>query len=112
MTVYSLTEIQHEGSLDTHPIARLFRGHPIVLQVTDLKMRKKKRLPKPRLFLCPMNLYGGDVKEILISLEGGGAEVMELARLEKAKLYLMGLTLKSARVLIDEIECQLNDIRG
>jgi len=102
--MYTLNTIQHRGSPDTHPIARLCRGHPIVLEVTDDKMRKKKRLPKPRLFITPMSIYGGETDELLVSLEGGGAEVMKSNDLKVTRFFMMGITVTSARVLIAEIK--------
>jgi len=86
-------------------------GKPIALKVTDSKMYTKRRVDMPILFITPTEVFGLGRSSLIFSLTGGGCEVMEKKNLKTVMLFRIGLTMRSAKVLVKELN-SLFSIKG
>ena len=82
----------------------LKEGCPVTLSIDDEKMRSKKRIPKPILMIAPTSLYGADDGNFLFSMPGFGSEIMGLDNLKASRLFMMGMTMQAATMLVHEIK--------
>lgn len=56
----------------------LLEGKPVVLQMQDNRMLRRKRAPHPLLFIAPISLYGGAGRQLVISLQAHGCEIVDV----------------------------------
>ena len=101
-----LGDAQPKESLESEAmllLAPLKLGIPVVLSVKDKKIRRKKRIGIPMLFITPSSVYGLEPGSLVIGLQGGKCEVMKVEDIKLTYLYSMGLSMESARILKSEI---------
>jgi hypothetical protein len=84
----------------------LKKGKPVALRVRDPRMPKKARIPHPpMLLLAPLSMYGGPKSKLVISLEGRGCEIVDVAESMKAMtFYRVGLNLFLSSALANAMQ--------
>jgi hypothetical protein len=105
--MYEIQPIHAANESDgTHPITRLCNGHPVALKMCVVD-RVHKRQGTALLFLCPLSVFNGDTAKLLVAVDRGRAEVMDLHRLRVQRFFVLGIQIQSAKVLISEINKRL-----
>ena len=80
----------------------LRRGEMVFLTVNDPKILRKERISVPTLMLAEMPMT--DRVTLICALPGYGCEVMPVWDMRAGKLVRVGLSARSAKVLIRELE--------
>ncbi len=88
----------------THQLDPLLRGEPVILSISDPRLMKKKRVSQPMLIIHPFSSDGGKVDKLLFSFPGYGCELLPVTDVKAEKLYMMGLTFRSARLLTEAVK--------
>lgn len=86
----------------------LVYGQPVSLLVSDPKVRIKKRIGKPILFITPSEFYGLDGGSLIFALQGHGCEAMHKNKLKRSYLVRLGLSFRAARLLVSELSRLFN----
>mgnify|MGYP005847778651 CR=1 FL=1 len=86
-----------------HPLRRLLNGEPVALRVDDPQMRTKSRYKTHTLFMVPIVGIGEDGGSYaLFALDGYGARVLNISDISVADLYMVGLSLSAAKLMVRE----------
>lgn len=85
----------------------LLGGKPVVLEVQDSRMPKRKRVSKPLLFIAPIAVYGGSGDRLVVSLQTHGCEIADIyPSIDPMVFYRLGLGMRMSKALSHS----LNDI--
>lgn len=87
-----------------HILVPLKRGRAVAMRVNDKRIRKKKRVEDVILLVTPSETLGMNRGVLVFSLIGYGCEAMPLDNLKASRLYMMGLSMRVAKLLVREIE--------
>ncbi len=83
----------------------LLQGETVVLEVTDAKLLKKKRIKNSVLFIVPFSSFGGDSNKLLVSLPGYGSEIIDVTKdLKLISFVRLGLNVALSRALIHGLQ--------
>lgn len=77
----------------------LLAGRPVTVLVRDPKLKKKRRIGSPVLFITPTECYGLGEDSLVFALQGYGCEVMRKGQVKAEYLYRMGLTMGASKLL-------------
>lgn len=88
----------------TNQLDPLLRGEPVILSISDPRLRKKRRVSQPMLIIHPFSEDGARVDKLLFSFPGYGCELLPVDEVKAERLYLMGLTYRSAKLLTNEVK--------
>lgn len=82
----------------------LLAGRPVVLQVEDRSLPKRKRMDRPLLFITPMAVYGQTSKSLVVSLQTHGCEIVNTQEhIKSIVFYRMGMDIRMANALAGEL---------
>lgn len=99
----TLELVEYQPEAYSEKIRPLKYGQPVALLVDDPNTMKKRRIGKPVLFITPSSLYGLGAEYLVFALQGHGCEVMHRHKLKKLYLTRLGLSMKAAKLLINEL---------
>lgn len=103
-TIANRSDDQKEFSVASHILAPLVEGIPVVMQVDDPRLPKRKRVEKPLLFLVPYSVLGVGVPQLMVSVQTHGCEVFDTAmEISPMMLARLGLSMKLASALAKEL---------
>lgn len=95
---------QKDISVASHLLAPLRQGIPVILEVNDPRIPKRKRVEKPLLFLTPRSVYGVPSRQLVVSLQTHGCEILDSAtKIRPVMLMRIGLSSKLAVALANEL---------
>lgn len=85
--------------------APLLEGKPVVLQVNDPRLVKKRRVGKaPMLMLVPTEVFGGRGK-LMVSLQAHGCEILDInTDLKLISFLRVGLNSKLSNLLAQQLK--------
>lgn len=86
----------------------LMRGEPVILSINDSRLRRKKRIPNPMLYITPFSSNGEEVDTLMFSFPGYGCEIVEVRSITASQLYRVGLTFRSATSLTEAVKQVFN----
>lgn len=99
-----LVDYQPAGTPTTESLLPLKYGKPVALRVSDEKMMKKTRIGEhPVLFIIPTGHLGLGNDSLVFALQGYGCEVMRKNDIKPLHLNRIGLSMKAAKLLADEL---------
>ena len=78
-------------------------GQPVAFRVHDPRILPKKRVKEPVILLTPSSVYGFNNDKLIISLPGYGCEVVPINEIKPLRLYQVGLSLSTAKILATEL---------
>lgn len=84
-------------------LAPLLDGKPVVVSVNVKRMRLKKRIGTPLLYITPLPVYGLPEYALLFSMPGYGSEAIPIKHITPTSLYRVGIPLKAAKILANEL---------
>ena len=85
-------------------IKQLLSGKTIMLKVRDPRMRVSTRCPEPLLTIAPIKAGKRRIQGFMFALQGGGCEIMKADNLKPSWLWKIGLTKRSAELLIEALQ--------
>ena len=86
----------------------LVRGEPVILSINDPRLRRKKRIPNPMLYITPLSSNGEEVDTLMFSFPGYGCEIIGIEGITASQLYRVGLTFRSATLLTEAVKQVFN----
>jgi len=99
--------VRQPEALSIQLLKPLLEGKPVVLEVLDKRMPKRKRAPKPLLFIAPVSLYGGSGHRLIVSFQTFGCEVVDIyPSVDPMAFSRMGIGMRMAKAL----SRSLNDV--
>lgn len=112
-----LTSTAAVGSIDTRSpyrkeisvaskvLAPLRQGKPVVLEVDDPRLPKRRRIEKPLMFLTPQSVFGAPSTLLVVSLQSHGCEVIDTSAEVKPIAFIrLGLGARLAVALARELD--------
>lgn len=93
--------IEDTSTIDSCILNPLKEGKPVTLVVRDSRINKRKGADKLLLLLIsPLSIYNIEGDGLLFSMPSYGSIILEIGKLKVTQLYKMGLSMKSASVLV------------
>ena len=80
----------------------LLSGKPVVFSINDPRMREKKRIKQPLIFLQP--IYPSGKTLLLVSIPGYGSEIVDPKTVRPMELFRAGLSMRAAKILAEELK--------
>lgn len=91
-------------SVASQVLAPLVEGIPVVLEVDDPRLPKRKRVEKPLMFLVPYSVFGVGTPKLMVSVQTHGCEVFDTAtEIPPLMLTRLGLSMKLSTALATEL---------
>lgn len=99
-----LSNARPEQTLASRLLSPLLRGKPVILELDDPRLPKRKRIDKPLLFITPVTVYGRLSSKIMVALQSHGCEVIDtLEHIKPIALYRLGINMRLSIQLADEL---------
>lgn len=101
----TLTDSQHKREFKASKVLLpLLSGRPVTLTVSDVAVIKRKRIKEPVVFITPSTVYGLEGAALVISVQGGGCEIIDRSvAIKPMSVYRTGLSMRASRILASEL---------